>query len=192
MGDYCVYIHQNRINGKVYVGMTSNANKRWSGRRKYSNQLFGEAIEKYGWNNFNHVIVADGLTEEQASDIEKEYIKQYDSMNPEHGYNQNSGGKNNWRISDAARKRLIDSHIEFFKDPQNRKEQGDRLIRYYEKHPELRKPVVQYRKDGAFVCEYGSAWETGRHGFDASHVKACCKGYRKTANGYIWRYKNES
>ena len=191
MKKYCVYIHQNQVNGKVYVGMTSDTNNRWCGKKKYTTQTFGKAIEKYGWNCFTHTIIADGLTEEQASIMERDLIERYDSMNPEYGYNQNSGGKKGWKISNASRKKLIESHIEFYKNPQNRKAQSDRIARFYEEHPELRKPVNQYEKDGTFIREFGSAWETGRYGFDASHVKACCKGYRKTAGGFIWRYKNE-
>lgn len=189
---YCVYIHRNRIDGKVYVGMTSNASHRWAGKEKYKSQPFGEAIEKFGWECFDHLIIADGLTKEEASNTEKATIQKYDSMNPEHGYNHNSGGKDGWTISDEARQKLKKSHIDFFEKPQNRKDQSERITRYYKLHPELRKPVNQYLMDGTFVREFGSAWETGRYGFDASHVKACCKGYRKTANGFIWRYKHEN
>ena len=191
MKEYCVYIHRNRINGKVYVGMTSDANKRWCGKEKYSTQPFGDAVRKDGWECFDHLIIADGLTEKQASNLEKELIEQYDSMNPEHGYNHNSGGKKGWKISDALRARLVKSHVEFFKNPQNRKDQSKRISFYYEQHPERRKPVSQYTRNGVFVREFGSAWETGRYGFDASHVKACCKGKRKTTGGYIWKYTNE-
>lgn len=189
---YCVYIHRNQINDKVYVGMTSNANKRWTGKEKYKTQPFGKVIKEIGWERFDHLIIADGLTKEEASALERETIKKYDSMNPEHGYNHNSGGEKGWTISDVTREKLVDSHVEFFKEPQNRKAQSERISRYYKLHPERRKPVIQYLINGTFVKEFGSAWETGRYGFDASHVKACCKGYRKTSSGYIWRYKNEN
>lgn len=189
--EYCVYIHRNKLDNKVYVGMTSNIRKRWNGKEKYSTQPFGEIVKEIGWNNFEHIIVAFGLTREEASKLEQETIKRYDSMNPNCGYNHNSGGKSGWEISARCREQLRRSHIDFFKDPKNRKDQSERISEYYRKHPELRKPVIQYSKDGELIRIFGSAWETRLYGFDASHVKACCKGHRKTTGGYIWKYQNE-
>ena len=41
------------------------------------------------------------------------------------------------------------------------------------------------------VCEYASASEAGRDVglFNSSKIVECCKGYRKSAAGYIWKYK---
>lgn len=50
------------------------------------------------------------------------------------------------------------------------------------------KKVAQYTKSGEFVKTYPSAMEAQRHGFWSSSVIACCRGKRKTANGYIWKY----
>lgn len=50
------------------------------------------------------------------------------------------------------------------------------------------KQVDQYTLDGKFVKTYPSAMEAQRHGFWSSSVIACCRGKRKTANGYIWKY----
>lgn len=54
--------------------------------------LFWRAIEKYGWNNFTYEILAQDLTEENAKQLEKYYIKLYDSTNSEKGYNISAGG----------------------------------------------------------------------------------------------------
>jgi hypothetical protein len=51
-------------------------------------------------------------------------------------------------------------------------------------------PVEQYSKDGTFIKEYRSVKdaikETG-----ILHVSCACRGERKTAGGYIWKYKNK-
>lgn len=97
-GDYYVYLHINKINGKIYVGITrkTNVNDRWHNGRGYQyNQHFWSAIKKYGWNNFEHEIFASNLTEEEASNMEKLLIEKLDTTNPNNGYNIASGGYNN-------------------------------------------------------------------------------------------------
>lgn len=91
--NYCVYIHQNRINGKRYVGITSQVpESRWRNGAGYSHQVFGKAIKKYGWNNFNHIIISDNLSEEEAKELEIKLIKQYKTQKAEFGYNIAEGG----------------------------------------------------------------------------------------------------
>ena len=65
---YCVYVHTNKANGKMYVGITSMLpEKRWANGHGYrSNVLFYRAIQKYGWESFEHSVLFDGLTREEA------------------------------------------------------------------------------------------------------------------------------
>lgn len=85
---YIVYIHTNLINNKKYIGITcQEPQKRWGkDGYGYREQLkFYNAIQKYGWNNFSHEIVAKNLTNEEALELESEYISYYNSIN--NGYN---------------------------------------------------------------------------------------------------------
>ena len=51
-------------------------------------------------------------------------------------------------------------------------------------------PVLQYSKDGVFICEYPSIAEAGRAiGKKYNHIADCCRGSVKQAFGYIWRRK---
>lgn len=51
------------------------------------------------------------------------------------------------------------------------------------------KPVKQFTKDGVFIKEYPSMMEVERqNGYINSYISSCCKGRRKSAYGYIWRY----
>ncbi len=101
---YCIYLHRNKINNKVYIGQTKygdNPNKRWAYGQGYKqNAQFYSDIVTYGWDNFTHEILANDLTLEQANELEKEYIKQYHATNPEFGYNQSIGGNNCEKIAD--------------------------------------------------------------------------------------------
>ena len=95
-GTYNVYIHTNTINGKRYVGATHKipAYKRWgaTGIGYKKNKRFYADIEHFGWDNFDHEIVASGLNEEEASNMEKILIKELETTNPEKGYNFEKGG----------------------------------------------------------------------------------------------------
>ena len=84
---YCVYVHINKINEKKYVGQTvngDNPNKRWKDGEGYKTQsYFYKAIQKYGWDNFDHEVVASNLTLDEANNFEELLIKELDTMNPE-------------------------------------------------------------------------------------------------------------
>lgn len=54
-------------------------------------------------------------------------------------------------------------------------------------------PVIQEDKDGTILNEWCSISEAGRGtGVPYNNISKCCCGERKSAGGYVWRYKNES
>ena len=97
-GSFYVYAHINKINGKIYIGISkrNNPNERWKNGRGYEyNFHFNESIKKYGWESFDHVIVASKLTEQEASNMEKILINKLNTTNGNFGYNLADGGYNN-------------------------------------------------------------------------------------------------
>lgn len=89
-----IYVHINKINGKMYIGQTCLSLERRAGKdgKLYLEcPIFGQAIKKYGWNNFSHIVLIDNLSQEEANIIEKELIKKYDTIS--NGYNIAPGGK---------------------------------------------------------------------------------------------------
>ena len=92
-------------NGKVYIGVThQKPENRWNAGKGYrSNTHFYNAICKYGWGNFEHEVLAEGLTEEDAIKMETELIAKYDSANKQYGYNVALGGHNQ---SEESRKKI--------------------------------------------------------------------------------------
>jgi hypothetical protein len=82
-------------NGKRYVGITSKKPQyRWNNGNGYkSNKHFYNAILKYGWDNIEHIIVADKLTKECACAMEQELIEKYDTTNSQKGFNHSIGGE---------------------------------------------------------------------------------------------------
>lgn len=115
---YYIYMHINKINDKKYIGLSGvDPQKRWgkngSGYRNNKQPAFSRAIQKYGWDNFEHVIISDGLSKEEAMQMEIELIQEYDTQNPEHGYNIQPGGQlgnAGIKFSDETKKKLSDAH----------------------------------------------------------------------------------
>lgn len=91
---FTVYKHTSP-SGKVYVGITSQrVEKRWNSGYGYQcNDHFWKAIQKYGWKNFKHEIIAVELSKEDAFIMEAKLISEYKSNNPNYGYNLSSGGE---------------------------------------------------------------------------------------------------
>lgn len=91
---YTVYKHT-APNGKVYIGITKQRpERRWGkgGRGYKENDYFYRAIQKYGWDNFKHEIIAENLTEEEAGLMEIDLISQHRSVDRSCGYNRHAGG----------------------------------------------------------------------------------------------------
>lgn len=92
---FIVYCHVNKINGKRYVGITSQLPaQRWGPNGcKYCNQYFSAAIQKYGWDNFEHNILFTDLTEAEAKALERKLILDWNLTDPTIGYNITLGGE---------------------------------------------------------------------------------------------------
>ena len=204
---YCVYKHT-APNGKIYIGITGrNPLRRWNNGNGYrNNPHFWNAIKKYGWKNIRHEILLDGLAKEEAERHEILLIKSHDSANPLYGYNKSSGGGCNtgytWRLSETQRKNQSNAQKRIHAEGRGnvfKNQSGSNNAFYGHRHSaEARdkiskaqyNPVLKYSKNGEVLAEYDNPYQaqiqTG-----AKHVLECCKGLRKTAGGYHWKYKEE-
>lgn len=92
--EYNVYKITNVLNGKIYIGMSKNTKTRWSanGIHYKGSKRFYNAIQKYGWSNFNKEILVENLSFEEACLLEIENISKYKSRDRNIGYNIAEGG----------------------------------------------------------------------------------------------------
>jgi len=91
---YLVYKHTSP-SGKAYIGLTQNLEGRNVNHRNPNSKCkaFYAAIKKYGWDNFTHEILQDGilsLTEAQAAEVCM--IESHGTLWP-NGYNLTAGGE---------------------------------------------------------------------------------------------------
>ena len=85
----------NKTNGKRYIGITcQKPNDRFRNGNGYkSSPYFYNAICKYGWNNFEHIIIYNDLLEYDAKQKEIELIEEYKTRDSAFGYNMTPGGE---------------------------------------------------------------------------------------------------
>lgn len=207
---YTIYMHISPSN-KVYVGITSiKPEYRWNNGNGYKhNKHFWSAIQKYGWNNFRHIIICENLAENWAYKLEQDFIRIYKSNDPNYGYNSSIGGE---IISLGARYKrghFSESHRKALSEAwQYRKEKGlgtpwnkgvslkesgklDNFINAGKQNAKnSRKPVLQYDlKTGETLNEFSSISEAAKYlgkSYTSSIVDAVL-GKRKSAFGYGWK-----
>jgi len=152
---YKVYKHTTPSN-KVYIGITSMPTaKRWKNGKGYECcTAFARAIQKYGWQNIAHEILADGLGKDEACEMEKSLIKHYQADDPAHGYNLTSGGEH-YLATDAVKDK-------------------ERLaqISYYESHPEARRAISERQKGRKASDNTRQKMSDARKQYLASHPQS--------------------
>lgn len=213
---YTVYGHCNLTTDKWYIGCTKqNPSYRWNGGKGYNNQpKMWKDIQESNWNNdWIHTIFDTFYNKEDALDYESFLIEMFDAI--ENGYNTSTYGNSHFKCSDESKKKISESKIGK-KNPMFGKHLSEETRKklseantgennpFYGKHfseeskKKIRennpsKQVLQFSKDGEFIAEYPSTREAGRKiGCNPSNICACCKGKLKSANGYIWKYKEAS
>ena len=171
---YTVYGHCNLTNGKWYVGMTSQEQKkRWESGwgYKFSPQMWND-IKDSRWNtDWIHTIFDTFYNREDALDFEAFLMGMFDSTND--GYNVSDYDSRHYKRSEETRNRMSQAQTGNHNRPQT--------------------PVLQFSKTGELIAEYPSAREAERTtGCSNSSICECCKGKRKSCAGYIWKYKEAS
>lgn len=188
---YTIYLRTNIINGKQYVGQTSNIKRRdykfYNLKNFYANEYLTEERNKYGLENFKTEILEETDSREKAWDLEEKYIKEFDTKYP-NGYNFSNGGPgtNGFKASEETRKKLSQKLSGLKRTNEFKKKVSQSLTN----HPDKSKKVYQYDLDGNLIKVWESTKEVGRNGFDQSRVAELCRGSnrRKTHKGFIWKY----
>ncbi len=213
MDNYILYVHINKTNGKRYVGITSNRPaQRWHRGGGYKDQRrFYSAIQHYGWDGFEHIILASGLSKEEAERREEETIREYKSNDLRYGYNIENGGVIH-KLSDEQKEHLRQvqlgrTHSEETKRKMSESHKGvssswligrkasDATRQKMSDHRKgSRNPravaVRQYSLDGTFIAQY-DYMEKAKEAVGvkkSTHISQCCAGKRNKAYGYVWRY----
>lgn len=98
-----IYIIENKINGKKYVGQSVDVEHRWAQHRSSAKAggkvALHKAIRKYGEENFYLSIIDKGYSKEEVNSLEIHYIAKYNTFRG-NGYNMAIGGEGNGKGKD--------------------------------------------------------------------------------------------
>lgn len=215
MGTYSVYMHVNKLNGLVYIGITSrDPKKRWGHKgagyrpKTKGSSRFYNAIRKHGWDNFEHIVLKSGLTKYEAEVEEVDLIATFNSCDRSRGYNVEHGGGSHGKLSEGQRKAISDS----WQDPVKRAarissiskgKSGKKFSDEHRRHlSEARKgrftgsnasnarPVNQLDLDGNMIKAFGSIAEARDElGVISANI---CRAIRTggTCGGFRWSYNS--
>lgn len=203
-------------NNKKYCGYTSQELKdRWKNGRGYVKcPLVYKAIQKYGWDNVKKELIFETFNQNAAYEKEKEIITKLDLTNPNKGYNMDSGGRPHGAtyISPEGRQRISEAHKALWANPDYRAKmkkarknnkpsqlciEKSRIAtsqRLKGKIPYNVRAVFQIDKNTnqiikSFISATEASLELIGKKDGCSNILNVCKGKRKTAYGYKWRFK---
>lgn len=94
-GIYCI---KNLVNDKKYIGQSVNIKARWRQHKsalrhgKHDNEYLQKAWNKHGEENFVFEII-EQCSEQDLDDRERYYIKKYNTLDENYGYNLKDGGQ---------------------------------------------------------------------------------------------------
>lgn len=175
-----IYCFTNKINGKQYIGSTVI-----DPQRRYSQHIYNcthenthqhnyplyLAMRKYGVDNFVfEVLYQEDCGETRIREIEAEYIKKMNTLSP-NGYNQTLDTKH--PLNDPAI---------YTKMSETKREKTHRIAAYDENMNFL----GIWRSAADYVEEHGLSKRM------TSRIGECCRGLRKTTEGYTFCYVDEN
>ena len=214
-----IYMTRNQVNGKLYIGQhkrtmdITDINDSWY---LGSGKLLKRAIQKYGEDNFERTIIYECKSAEELNYMEEMFIEYYNAVDDNQFYNivKGGGGVGGIKFSEESIAKMIHSHIgqsrpmsedqkkklsEIAKNRSSeiRKKYSEARYKYIAEHGTHpgagRKKVVQIDKDTLdIIAIYESETAAGSAlNVPYSHIARACRGERKTAYGYKWKFAED-
>ena len=212
----CVYVLENKLNHKRYVGQTTKSFKKRIRSHKNENLYIDRSIKKNKIENFK--IYVFYLPESLLDYFEIELIKKLNTVFP-NGYNFTSGGNKNKHLSEATKRKIsiktkismteeIKKHLSCL--AKNRKHDGlsddsKKKISSANKGRKHTKEEKEKMKNNhldfsyernprarKIICieknEKFNSIKEAEEKYKCSHISSVCPGKRNKAGGYTWKF----
>ena len=129
-----IYKVTNLVNQKVYIGQSINSldhrkkqHYKESKYHKNDTTYFHNALKKYSEQDFIWEILEELTSLEELNSREIYWIEYYQSTNKEKGYNLKLGGNNGGKCCDSTKRKIGDTTIKKWKNPEIAKKMKDVL-----------------------------------------------------------------
>ena len=199
-GNYQLYVHVNKANGKMYFGITAQpVSRRWNNGNGYKHcPLFSRAIKKYGWDGFSHIVLLKNLSKTHACDYERYFISRFDSTNPQKGYNCDCGGMGAGTHSEETKEKLKRANVGKKYSSATKDKHREAIIKRGFTFNELARnnsrasrmvPIYQYDINKSFIRKWSSITEAAVSlGVSHQNISRCLSGKSHTCGGFYWSY----
>lgn len=208
-----IYKITNKVNNKIYIGQTIySLTHRWNQHRNQRSDILMKdrklyrAFNKYGIQNFS-IEQIEECDNSLLNEREVYWIKYYDSFN--NGYNMTLGGDGKTLITPEFRQKIIELYSSgiCIRDITHIVHSTIETISYYLKldlhltdeqikkngyqlrNKKQNNPVVQLDLNNNYINQFESQKQAQEQtGVLYNHIGQVCKGQRKTAGGYKWKF----
>lgn len=170
------------ITWKVYVGQTTRTlDERFKEHVSHNKYLIGNAIRKYGAENFSREVLEVCDTQEQLNERERYWIAYFDCIAPK-GYNLTEGGEGGFHHTPETRAKIGIVHL------------GNKYCLGFRHSDKTKMKLSASRKNKrAVICiETGETFDsvaaTARHyGVNRSNIIGACKNHQLSVHGlHFW------
>lgn len=211
-----IYVIQNNVNSKKYVGKSVNIYKRimahvtnLNTRNKNENRHLINAWHKYGRSNFSYYVIEyvyeenEDKLNEILAERELYWITTLKTIDRNCGYNMRLDSSGKCIVLDETRQKLREANIKRFSDPKEREKIGMMSYKAHKEHPEyfadsFRKVAIARRKFRIAKCDkennilkiydvIGDILEENPT-FYKQAIKGCCQGTKSSYKGFNWHY----
>lgn len=190
---------------KYYVGITSKSvNKRWGRNGSgYHEQLFYNVIQKYKWNNIEHYIIAEHLTESEAKEFEKILINKLkcNLYKNKYGYNMTDGGDGTLgkfmsKTEKEKRRKKYSGKGNPYYGKKHTEETKRKISKHHADVSGINNPnskrIYQFTLDGKYINQYDSCSTAAKalgykNGSSKISHAALSHG---TSIKFLWEYEN--
>lgn len=214
-----IYCYTNKINGKKYVGQTTNSLRVRNRQhiRESTNEGHGfkyhfhHDIRKYGIENFSLEILH--IADKYSLDLlEIYYIEKWNLLDRKYGYNTSSGGSNGNTYAgktdeemNVIRKKMSESqgwqkgenhplygtHRSYETKNKIAKTRKNNGVAKGSKNPKSKR-VAQYNLNEELIKIWNCMKDVEDElGISYQSISKCCRGVNKTAGCFKWKYIKE-
>ena len=197
-----IYIIKNAANGKVYIGQSVDVEYRICNHfsclkhnrhdNEHMQRSYNADPDAFSWE------LLCECKESELDEREIQYIKDYNSTDPQYGYNRSYGGQQYHRATSETRRKMSESkkgkkfteeHCRKIGLANSRRRLSEETKRKIASHHD--KAILQYSLDGEFIMRHESVKAAAEYvGLKSRNsIRNVINGICEQSAGFKWEYE---